>query len=241
MAPPLVDACRGLLQSMMQGLRPSAPALQRPRDMVSLPPPRNHTCGRHVGTRPAACSCGMVPPWCPSQTTPPHLRVPAGGALQARGGAVWHRLPHLQRRRVRPVCHGRGQHGRRLHPGHRQAADQGARVRVGAQESLALLKQEDMAPCAGRRAPTHARADGVPHLLPSPTPQVPPTMRFVMDGKMPDYLHAKDLILQVGGCSTVCLQRFCCLHSLSFLPFWVRAAARGPNAGFALVPATTPQ
>lgn len=28
--------------------------------------------------------------------------------------------------------------------------------------------------------------------------QVPPTMRFVMDGEMPEYLLAKDLILQVG-------------------------------------------
>lgn len=27
--------------------------------------------------------------------------------------------------------------------------------------------------------------------------QVPPTMRFVMDGEMPEYLLAKDLILQV--------------------------------------------
>lgn len=29
--------------------------------------------------------------------------------------------------------------------------------------------------------------------------QVPPTMRFIMDGEMPEYLLAKDLILQVGG------------------------------------------
>lgn len=28
--------------------------------------------------------------------------------------------------------------------------------------------------------------------------QVPPTLRFVMDGEMPDYLLAKDLILQVS-------------------------------------------
>jgi homoaconitase/3-isopropylmalate dehydratase large subunit len=28
--------------------------------------------------------------------------------------------------------------------------------------------------------------------------QVPPTMRFVLDGEMPEYLLAKDLILQVG-------------------------------------------
>lgn len=27
--------------------------------------------------------------------------------------------------------------------------------------------------------------------------QVPPTMRFVLDGEMPEYLLAKDLILQV--------------------------------------------
>lgn len=30
--------------------------------------------------------------------------------------------------------------------------------------------------------------------------QVPPTLRFVMDGEMPDYLLAKDLILQVSMC-----------------------------------------
>nr|XP_016513129.1 PREDICTED: 3-isopropylmalate dehydratase large subunit-like [Nicotiana tabacum] len=29
--------------------------------------------------------------------------------------------------------------------------------------------------------------------------QVPPTLRFVMDGEMPDYLLAKDLILQIIG------------------------------------------
>lgn len=28
--------------------------------------------------------------------------------------------------------------------------------------------------------------------------QVPPTLRFVMDGEMPNYLLAKDLILQVS-------------------------------------------
>lgn len=28
--------------------------------------------------------------------------------------------------------------------------------------------------------------------------QVPPTLRFVMDGEMPSYLLAKDLILQVS-------------------------------------------
>lgn len=36
--------------------------------------------------------------------------------------------------------------------------------------------------------------------------QVPPTLRFVMDGEMPDYLLAKDLILQVsifGFCAFV--------------------------------------
>lgn len=31
--------------------------------------------------------------------------------------------------------------------------------------------------------------------------QVPPTMRFVMDGEMPEYLLAKDLILQVSECA----------------------------------------
>jgi aconitase A len=30
--------------------------------------------------------------------------------------------------------------------------------------------------------------------------KVPPTMRFVMDGEMPEYLLAKDLILQVCCC-----------------------------------------
>lgn len=45
-----------------------------------------------------------------------------------RRGAVWHRLAHLQRRRLWPVCHRRGQHRRRLHPGHRQAADQGGQA-----------------------------------------------------------------------------------------------------------------
>lgn len=29
--------------------------------------------------------------------------------------------------------------------------------------------------------------------------QVPPTLRFVMDGEMPDYLLSKDLILQVSA------------------------------------------
>jgi len=29
--------------------------------------------------------------------------------------------------------------------------------------------------------------------------QVPPTLRFVMDGEMPDYLLSKDLILQVSS------------------------------------------
>lgn len=32
-----------------------------------------------------------------------------------------------------------------------------------------------------------------------PPLQVPPTMRFVMDGKMPEWLQAKDLILQIIG------------------------------------------
>lgn len=36
--------------------------------------------------------------------------TPAGGPLQAWRGAVWHRLPHLQCRRLWPVCHGSGQH-----------------------------------------------------------------------------------------------------------------------------------
>jgi hypothetical protein len=31
------------------------------------------------------------------------------------------------------------------------------------------------------------------------TSQVPPTMRFVMDGQMPEWLQAKDLILQIIG------------------------------------------
>jgi homoaconitase/3-isopropylmalate dehydratase large subunit len=37
-------------------------------------------------------------------------------------------------------------------------------------------------------------------------PQVPPTMRFVLDGEMPEYLLAKDLILQVrrGAASCCC-------------------------------------
>ncbi len=33
--------------------------------------------------------------------------------------------------------------------------------------------------------------------------QVPPTMRFVMDGVMPEWLQAKDLILQIIGEITV--------------------------------------
>jgi hypothetical protein len=37
---------------------------------------------------------------------------------------------------------------------------------------------------------------------------VPPTLRFVMDGEMPDYLLAKDLILQVRSLKIV----LACLH-----------------------------
>ena len=33
--------------------------------------------------------------------------------------------------------------------------------------------------------------------------KVPPTLRFVMDGQMPNYLLAKDLILQIIGEITV--------------------------------------
>lgn len=33
--------------------------------------------------------------------------------------------------------------------------------------------------------------------------QVPPTLRFVMDGEMPDYLLAKDLILQVSSAKPI--------------------------------------
>ena len=36
-------------------------------------------------------------------------------------------------------------------------------------------------------------------------PQVPPTMRFVLDGEMPPYLLAKDLILQVGRGLCACV------------------------------------
>ena len=32
-----------------------------------------------------------------------------------------------------------------------------------------------------------------------PCPQVPPTLRFVLDGEMPKHLMAKDLILQIIG------------------------------------------
>lgn len=40
------------------------------------------------------------------------------------------------------------------------------------------------------------------HIL---TSQVPPTMRFILDGEMPSYLQAKDLILQV---SVICFTAF---------------------------------
>jgi hypothetical protein len=40
-----------------------------------------------------------------------------------------------------------------------------------------------------------------PH--PPPIPQVPPTMRFLLEGEMPEYLLAKDLILQIIGEITV--------------------------------------
>ena len=48
----------------------------------------------------------------------------------------------------------------------------------------------------------HARppATAAPTTAPCPPPaQVPPTMRFIMDGEMPEYLLAKDLILQIIG------------------------------------------
>jgi hypothetical protein len=48
--------------------------------------------------------------------------------------------------------------------------------------------------------------------------KVPPTMRFVLDGEMPEYLLAKDLILQVIGerrpawtCSMIRLRPWWCV------------------------------
>ena len=48
------------------------------------------------------------------------------------------------------------------------------------------------------------------HIL---TVQVPPTMRFILDGEMPSYLQAKDLILQA---SVICLTDFVFLTIISY-------------------------
>jgi hypothetical protein len=61
----------------------------------------------------------------------------AGGPLQARRSPVWHRLPHVQCRGLRPVCDWRRQHGCRIHPRDWQAADQGARPANGDREARA--------------------------------------------------------------------------------------------------------
>jgi hypothetical protein len=129
-------------------------------------------------------------------------RPRAGGPLQAGRGALRHRLAHLQCRRVWAVCDGGGQHGRRVHPGDREAADQGGNPLVRGGCGCRVLN------CAGRACDLDSSAGLVPKPQqnasqpPAPNrspPQAPPTMRFNFDGQMPEWLLAKDLILQVIG------------------------------------------
>lgn len=56
--------------------------------------------------------------------------------------------------------------------------------------------------------------------------QVPPTLRFILDGEMPSYLLAKDLILQVSFLRrsilfiSVCKVISSCTNGMSFLQIY---------------------
>jgi len=53
-------------------------------------------------------------------------------------------------------------------------------------------------PCSAPLLHAKSRTSRQPRNAPPPN-QVPPTMRFQLEGEMPEYLLAKDLILQRGG------------------------------------------
>ena len=61
------------------------------------------------------------------------------------------------------------------------------------------------------------------HLHPLPE-QVPPTMRFALDGEMPPWLLAKDLILHIIGEISVAGERSSWDSGQALLPCWVMAS-----------------
>lgn len=75
------------------------------------------------------------------------------------------------------------------------------------------------AACSGcRHAALHTASPGCASIPCPAGPQVPPTMRFALDGEMPPWLLAKDLILHIIGEISVAGERRCGSGQMLVLP-----------------------
>ncbi len=144
-----------------------------------------------------------------------------------RGGVIRDRLAHLQCGRFWAVCHRHWQHRCRLHFGHWKAPDQGDTLssahhmpspckrplhvsvhrafRVWQPQCL-LFEAQSLSNLGLRGALLLTVQQVLLYMhraLTKGAMQVPPTIRFVLEGQMPSYLMAKDLILQIIGEITV--------------------------------------